>query len=122
MLSETIQNYLETILILSERTDGVHAADICAYLGYSRPTVSVVLGKLKREGLLDVDGENHVRLTDHGHAIASRMLRRHRVLTDFLQRIGVPGKIAAADACKMEHDISEETFSAICKAMEDHFS
>ena len=82
-ITEAVENYLETILILSQKQPDVHAIDICSYLGYSRPTVSIILKKMKDEGLVSVDGDNHIRLTDAGRSVAERIYDRHTVLTAF---------------------------------------
>ncbi|MBP5579098.1 MAG: metal-dependent transcriptional regulator [Ruminococcus sp.] len=112
-ITEAVENYLETILILSQKQPDVHAIDICSYLGYSRPTVSIILKKMKDEGLVTVDDENHIRLTDAGRIVADRIYCRHTVLTDFFIHIGVNRDVAAEDACMVEHDISDETFDCI---------
>ena len=82
-ITEAVENYLETILILSQKQPDVHAIDVCSYLGYSRPTVSIILKKMKEEGLVTVDSDNHIRLTDAGKSIAERVYDRHRTLTGF---------------------------------------
>lgn len=112
-VSEAMENYLETIYILSRKQPEVHAADICAYLDYSRPTVSVVVRQLRDQGYLDINGENHITLTAQGREIAERMYERHNLLAELLISIGVPEKIAFRDACKIEHDLSRETFDCI---------
>lgn len=112
-ITEAVENYLETILILSQKQPDVHAIDICSYLGYSRPTVSIILRKMKDEGLVIVDDDNHISLTEEGRSVAERIYDRHRVLTDFFEYIGVSRDVAAEDACKVEHDISDETFALL---------
>ena len=112
-VSEAIENYLETIYILSQRQNEVHAIDICTYLSYSRPTVSIVLRQMRENGLVTVNEDNHIHLTDEGLAIASRIYERHTVLSDMLMSLGVKQETALRDACKIEHDLSDETFEAI---------
>jgi len=112
-VSEAMENYLETIYILSRKQPEVHAADVCAYLDYSRPTVSVVVRQLRDQGYLDINEENHITLTAQGREIAERMYERHNLLAELLISIGVPEKIAFRDACKIEHDLSKETFDRI---------
>lgn len=112
-ITEAVENYLETILILSQKQPDVHAIDICSYLGYSRPTVSIILKKMKDEGLVTVNDENHIRLTDAGRHVAERIYDRHTVLTELFILLGVNRDIAAEDACKVEHDISDETFAML---------
>ena len=112
-VSEAIENYLETIYILSQRQNEVHAIDICTYLSYSRPTVSIVLRQMRENGLVTVNEDNHIHLTGEGLAIASRIYERHTVLSDMLMSLGVKQETALRDACKIEHDLSDETFEAI---------
>lgn len=105
--------YLEHILILREGGEKVRAVDICRRTGYSKPSVSRALGLLREKRLIEVDGAGYITLTDEGEAIASRIYERHRILTEVFVRLGVPREVASEDACKIEHDISDETFAAI---------
>ena len=116
-VTEAVENYLETNLILSHKQPDVHAIDICSYLGYSRPTVSIVLKKMKDDGLVNVDQDNHITLTESGKEIAEMIYERHKLLSEFFAYIGVDRDAAAEDACKVEHDISEQTF--LC--LKEHF-
>ena len=119
-VSEAIENYLETIYILSQQQNEVHAIDICSYLSYSRPTVSIVLRQMREHGLVTVNQENHIFLTEEGQRIASRIFERHEVLTRMLMTLGVSRETALHDACKIEHDLSDETFEAIKRHMAQH--
>ena len=112
-VSEATENYLETIYILSLRQNEVHAVDVCAYLSYSRPTVSIVLRQMRESGLVTVDGMNHIHLTVEGERIAKKLYERHTVISEMLISLGVSRETAVHDACKIEHDLSEETFEAI---------
>lgn len=112
-ITEAVENYLETILILSKGQPNLHAIDICSYLGYSRPTVSIILKKMKDDGLVTVDDDNHITLTETGKAVAEQIYERHKLLSELLIHIGVSKETALKDACKIEHDISEETFEAL---------
>ena len=112
-VSEAIENYLETIYILSKQQQEVHAIDICSYLSYSRPTVSIVLRQMREHGLVTVNEENHIFLTEEGLRIATHMYERHELLTSMLMMLGVSRETAMRDACKIEHDPSDETFEAI---------
>ena len=112
-ITEAVENYLETILILSKDQPDLHAIDICSYLGYSRPTVSIILKKMKDDGLVTVDDDNHITLTETGKAVAEQIYERHKLLSELLIHIGVSKETALKDACKIEHDISEETFEAL---------
>ena len=117
-VSEAIENYLETIYILSQQQNEVHAIDICSYLSYSRPTVSIVLRQMRENGLVTVNEENHIFLTEEGLKIAEHMYERHELLTSMLISLGVSRETAMHDACKIEHDLSDETFDAIKRHME----
>lgn len=112
-ITEAVENYLETILILSKAQPDVHAIDICSYLGYSRPTVSIILKKMKDEGLVNVNSDNHITLTDEGKTIAERIYDRHNTLSAFFIHLGVKKDQALEDACKIEHDLSDETYSLL---------
>ncbi|MBR4038842.1 MAG: metal-dependent transcriptional regulator [Clostridia bacterium] len=119
-VSEAIENYLETIYILSRQQNEVHAIDICSYLSYSRPTVSIVLRQMREHGLVTVNEENHIYLTEEGLKIASQMYERHELLTSMLMMLGVSRETAMHDACKIEHDLSDETFEAIKRHMQEY--
>ena len=114
-VSEAVENYLETILILSKKKPDLHAIDICDELGYSRPTVSVVVKQMKGNGLITVDELNHIALTEQGREIAESIYERHNIISEFFMAIGVSRDTALKDACKIEHDISNETFECIKK-------
>ena len=114
-VTEAAENYLEAILVLSRQKAQVHAVDVCTELGFSRPTVSVMLRKMKESGLIHIDEEKHLTLTEEGLAVAERTLERHNVLSEALMRLGVERSVALQDACKIEHDISVESFEAIKK-------
>ena len=116
ILHESMEMYLETILILQERLHNVRAIDIAKQMNFSKPTVSIALKKLKENDYVDInDHTNYVTLTEKGLAIANNIYDKHKTLTDFLVSIGVSKENAANDACKIEHDISEETFLCIKK-------
>ena len=112
-VTEAIENYLEAILVLARLHHEVRATDICAYMGYSRPTVSIAVKGMKNSGLITVDEHNLISLTEDGRAIAEGIFDRHNTLAKALMYIGVDQETAYEDACKMEHDISETTFSCI---------
>ena len=111
--------YLETIYILTESKSGVRSIDVCEHMGFSKPSVSRAVGLLKAGGYINVDKDGYLTLTDVGREIAVKMFDRHRLLTDFLISLGVSNEVAATDACKIEHHISDESFEAlkrhICK-------
>lgn len=112
-IHESGENYLEQILILSSQKSKVRAVDLCAALGFSRPTVSVMLRELRSSGFVTVTDEGGLTLTEKGLAVAQRMYERHCLLAQALVAIGVSQSTALEDACKIEHDLSEETVSCL---------
>ena len=114
-VTEAVENYLEAILVLKRKQPDVHAIDICNYFNYPRPTVSVALKQMKDKGFILVNGENHISLTDEGLEVAERIYERHTILSKMLVSIGVSEATALEDACKIEHDLSDETFRCIKK-------
>ena len=118
-LQESGEMYLETILRLTAKSDRVRSVDISEEMGFSKPSVSRAIGLLRSGGYVDVSREGYLSLTDVGREVAAGIYERHRILTDFLVKIGVENDVAVADACRIEHCISEESFSAIKKYIED---
>lgn len=112
-LLESGEMYLETILILSEKHNMVRSVDIAQAMDYTKASVSRAISKLKAEQYIIVDKDGFIALTQQGRQTAEKIYDRHKTLTDFIMRLGVDEKTAAADACKMEHDISDTTFEAI---------
>lgn len=112
-LKESGEMYLETILILSRKNGGVRSIDISEYMSYSKPSVSRAVGLLKSDGYIAIDGGGHITLTESGKKIAEKIYERHNVLAEALKMLGVSEPAATADACKIEHDISDESFEAI---------
>jgi len=112
---ESAEDYLERILILQEEKGEVRSIDIAHDMGFSKPSISVAMKKLKEAGLIIIDENGFISLTKEGHVIADKVYERHTVLKKILIDIGVDPKQAEKDACKVEHVISEETFSAIKK-------
>ena len=121
-LQESGEMYLETIYILSKKSSYVRSIDVGEYMGYSKPSVSRAVSILKKGGYVLMDDNGHLTLTDTGLEIAQKIYERHTTLTDFLIRLGVNEKTAAEDACKMEHDISDETFAAMKKYAEKYIN
>lgn len=117
-LMESGEMYLETILILSEQNEKVRAVDVSNYMNYSKPSVSRALGLLREGGYLTVESDGALLLTPSGSEVARKIYERHRVLTEFLRRMGVDAAVAAEDACKIEHDISDASFEAIKQHLE----
>ena len=112
-LQESGEMYLETIYILSRENPHVRAIDGGEYMGYSKPSVSRAMGLLKQGGYVTADGDGYLSLTGDGLAVAEKIYERHTVLADLLTRLGVDRETAVADACRMEHVISDQTFQAI---------
>ena len=116
-IHESAEDYLESILMLKEAKGFVRAVDIAAKLGVSKPSVSVAMKHLRENGYITVDNDNLISLTEKGDQIASRIYDRHTTLTRYLVMLGVDEETARADACKMEHDLSEATFQAMKNAV-----
>ncbi len=112
-LQESGEMYLETILILSRKNGTVRSIDISEYMSYSKPSVSRAMGLLRSDGYITVDGGGYITLTESGKKIAEKIYERHTVLAEALKMLGVSEPAATADACKIEHDISDESFEAI---------
>ncbi len=114
-LHESGQMYLEAIYVLLQKSEKIRAIDIGAYLGYSKPSVSRAVGILKRSGYISVDSEGYISLEESGRAMAEQLYERHTVLTKMLMALGVDEETATEDACRIEHVISEKSFSAAKK-------
>ena len=111
--TESAEMYLETILLLQELRPQVRSIDIVHKTGYTKPSVSRAVGLLKKSGHIAVDENGFITLTEDGKMLASKILERHRIITDFLISLGVSTQTADDDACKMEHVISDEAFERI---------
>lgn len=112
-LKESGEMYLETIYVLSKKNPFVRAIDVGEYMGYSKPSVSRAMGLLKEGGYVTSDKEGHLKLTDLGTEVAEKTYDRHTTLSAYFEKLGVSKEVATADACKIEHVISDETFEAI---------
>ena len=110
---ESSENYLEAILSLREQHGMVRSIDIANQLHFSKPSVSVAMKKLRKSGYIEMDKDGLISLLPAGEEIARRIFERHQLLTQFFIHLGVSPEVAAADACKVEHDLSEETFQKI---------
>ena len=117
ILHESAEDYLETILMLKERLGMVRSIDIVNQTGYSKPSVSVAMKRLRQSGYIEMDADGYITLLPPGAEIANRIYARHQTLTQFLVQLGVSPEVAAADACKVEHDLSEESYQRICAAL-----
>ena len=119
-LQESGEMYLETIYTLTNERQNVRSIDICEHMGLSKPSVSRAVGLLKNGGFITVDKDGYILLTDLGREVGEKIYQRHQILTRFFVWLGVNQDVAAEDACKIEHDISDESFEAIKRAMENH--
>ncbi len=113
VIHESAEDYLESILMLQERRGYVRSIDIVNELGYSKPSVSVAMKKLRESGYISMAADGSITLNESGLEVASRVYGRHKTLTQFFVMLGVNPETASEDACKVEHDISNETFSKI---------
>lgn len=114
-IRKSAEDYLETMLILKEKHGYIRSIDIADELSVKKPSVSYATKRLRENGYITMDSDSHITLTERGLSIATRMYERHRILTELLTSLGVDPETARKDACKIEHDLSEETFDAICK-------
>lgn len=110
---QSAEDYLESILTLLEKQGSVRSIDVANDLGVSKPSVSIAMKKLRENALISMDADGHITLLPEGEAIARQIYERHELLTLFFTKLGVPEEIAAADACKVEHVLSQETFDRI---------
>lgn len=113
--NESVEDYLETILILSKRLPAVRSVDIANELNYKKSSISVAMKHLREREYITMSPQGFITLTDEGKNLAEMIYERHRLLSDWLIRLGVDPEIAAKDACRIEHDISPESFAAIKK-------
>ena len=111
--NESQQDYLERILMLEQYSDKIKAINLAKSFNFSRASISIALKKLSDSGYVIIDSNQNITLTDEGRKIAEKVYERHQLLTEVFISIGVSRSIAAADACKLEHDLSDETYNAI---------
>ena len=112
-IREAAENYLETIYILSGRLEKVRSIDIVNELNYSKPTISVMMKQFRENGYINMDNDGYITLTDKGLEIAQKMYERHEIIASFFISLGVDETVAYTDSCKIEHDISDESFNAM---------
>lgn len=118
VIHESAEDYLESILIIQEQSGQVRSIDVVNKLGFSKPSVSIAMKKLRESGYINMAVDGAITLTDSGLEIASRIYGRHKTITRLFELLGVTPEQAAIDACKVEHDLSEETFGKICEYIE----
>ena len=116
-MHESWEMYLEAILVLSQKNGFVRSVDVSEYLGYSKPSVSRAMGILRAGNYVQVNPDGGLALTETGRAVAEKIFERHTLLSQLLMALGVPEGTAIADACKMEHTISDESFQALKRHM-----
>ena len=119
-IQESAENYLETILLLQQRKGTVRSIDIANELEFSKPSVSVAMKNLRQGGYIEMDPAGLIRLLPPGQAIAEAVLEKHRLMTRFLIGLGVSPEVAAEDACRIEHVLSDESFEAIKRHAQKH--
>ena len=112
-MQESPEDYLETIYMLSLEKDVVRSIDVARHLGFSKPSVSVAMKRLRENGYVNMDDSSHLSLTEAGREIAIRVFERHNIISGYLQMIGVSADTAAKDACRVEHVLSEESFQIL---------
>ena len=113
-IQKASEDYLESMLMMKEAHGYIRSVDVADHLGVTKPSVTYATKRLRENGYIEMDRDGLITLTDRGMAIAAKMLDRHHTLTKFLVALGVDPETAVADACKMEHDISQRSFDAIC--------
>lgn len=118
---ESSEDYLETILMLKERKGYVRSVDVANELAFTKASVSVAMKKLRENGYVQMEADGSLVLTEAGLTIARRVYDRHRLLTEFFVRLGVDPEVAAQDACRVEHDLSEQTFSKLVEHAQKKF-
>lgn len=121
-IMKSSEDYLEAMLMMNEKHGYIRSIDIAEHLGVTKPSVSYSVKRLRENGYITMDKDGLITLTKTGMDIARRMYERHKILTQFLIQIGVDEETASLDACKIEHDISEATFNAICNAQAVHIA
>ncbi len=112
-VQETTENYLETILMLHQERGFVRSVDVANRMGYSKPTISEQMKKFRAQGYVEMDESGYITLTPAGDAIAQRIYERHVIIAQMLMSLGVEEQVASADACKIEHDLSEESWARL---------
>lgn len=120
-IHQSAEDYLEKILMIQERKGEVHSIDIANELGFSKPSVSVAMKNLRLAGYISMDESGCITLEEPGREIATRIYQRHKLLTRILISLGVDEQTAAEDACKIEHDLSPETFNRLAEYATKHF-
>ena len=119
-IQKSSQDYLESMLMMQQERGYIRSIDVAEHLGVTKPSVSYATKRLRENGYITMDKDGLITLTEQGMAIAASMLDRHHTLTKFLMALGIDAATAETDACKIEHDISQKTFDAICAHAKAH--
>lgn len=117
-IGKSAEDYLESMIILKEKNGYIRSIDIANFLGVTKPSVSNAMKRLREEGYIEMNRSGFITVTEKGMEIADKIYTRHKKLTDFFIALGVTAEVAEDDACKIEHDLSDETFEAICVHVE----
>lgn len=112
-ITEATENYMEAILVLGQQNGAVRAVDIANYMGFSKPTISQYMKQYVQQGLVSIGGDGHITLTEEGMKVAQATFEKHRVISAIFIAMGVSEDVALEDACKVEHDLSDETFQCM---------
>lgn len=113
-IGKSAEDYLESMIILKEKNGYIRSIDIATFLGVTKPSVSNAMKRLREEGYIEMNRSGFITVTEKGMEIADKIYTRHKKLTDFFIALGVTAEVAEDDACRIEHDLSDETFEAIC--------
>lgn len=118
-LHQSGEDYLEAILLLRQKNGMVRSVDIAGFLGFSKPSVSRAMSLLRNSGHIMMEDSGHITLTSQGEVVAQQIYQRHKLLSEFFQRLGVPLETATEDACAMEHHLSQETYQCLKKFIQE---
>lgn len=119
-IKESAENYLETILMIKKEKGNVRSIDIANHLGFTKPSVSIAMKSFREEGFVSVDADGSINLTQKGLEIAEKMYERHEVIARGLMALGIDSQTAYEDSCKIEHDLSQQTFDKIKEHLAKH--
>lgn len=114
-ITEATENYMEAILVLGEKSGMVRSVDVANHLGFSKPTISQYMKQFVQNGLVEIDANGHITLTEEGRKVAEKTLEKHKIISKIFIAMGVSEETALEDACKVEHDLSDETFECMKK-------
>ena len=119
-IGKSAEDYLEAMVILKEKNGYIRSIDIAGFLGVTKPSVSNAMKRLREDGYIEMESSGRITVTDKGMKIADKIYTRHKKLACFFVALGVNPEVAEADACKIEHDLSDETFEALCRCIDGY--